>query len=83
MNEKLTLKKKKNIFKPLSITETGQKTIGISQSMFESFWNQLAKIDCTSDEKQQCLNRLKEASCWYSRGIAKYHQVQEDEKKMT
>ena len=82
MKETLTLNKKpknvKKIFKSLLITEAGSRAIGISQSNFEIFWRSLNRIDCTSDEKYKCLDHLKEASSWYTRGIAKYNQKEED-----
>lgn len=74
MKEKLTLKNKKNIFKTLEITEKGVMCIGITQSNFENFWSQLEKIECSPEEKNECLRKLKEACSWYSRGIAKYNQ---------
>ncbi len=82
MTEVLTLKKNnkkiKNLFKTLKITETGGRTIGIAQSNFENFWSQIDKIDATKYEKQECLDKLKEACFWLSRGIAKYHELKEE-----
>lgn len=89
MNKILTLKnkedkenkkqKKQNIsFKPMKITNVGGRAIGIAQNNFENFWNQIDKIDACKYEKQQCLDRLKEACSWITRGIAKYHEVKEE-----
>lgn len=89
MNKILTLKKDekteekkqkkvKNLFKTLNITEAGVRTIGIAQNNFENFWCQLDRIDASKYEKQECLDRLKEACNWITRGIAKYHEVKED-----
>lgn len=89
MNKILTLKKEENkedkkqkkaktLFKPLKVTDAGGRTIGIAQNNFENFWSQLDKIDACKYEKQQCLDRLKEACNWITRGIAKYHEVKEE-----
>jgi len=75
---KKNIKKNKNLFKPLQITEVGRRTIGIAQSNFENLWNQIDKIDASKYEKQECLDKLKEACCWLTRGIAKYHELKEE-----
>ncbi len=79
MNEVFKLKKNNkkgiNLFKTLQITETGCRTIGIAQSNFENFWNQIDKIDASKYEKQECLDKLKEACNWITIGIAKYHEI--------
>ena len=89
MKEMLTLKKEekkeekkqkkdKFLFKALKVTDAGGRTIGIAQNSFEHFWYHLDKIDACKYEKQQCLDRLKEACNWITRGIAKYHEVKEE-----
>lgn len=82
MKEMLSLnkspKKVKNIFKTLKLNEVGVRSIGIAQSNFENLWSQIDKIDATKYEKQECLDKLKEACFWLSRGIAKYHEIKEE-----
>ncbi len=44
--------------------------MSLTQQRFEELWIKLEKIDCSPYEKEQSLNKLKEACAWFARGVA-------------
>jgi hypothetical protein len=59
-----------NQFKRLRLTVKGLRDLPLTQQRFEELWIKLEKIKCADYEREQCLNKLKEACSWFTRGIA-------------
>ena len=70
----------KNQFKHHRLTTKGFKSISTTQQVFENFWIKLSKVDCSEYEKQMALDKLKEASSWFTRGLALKHVDNSDDK---
>lgn len=73
-----------NQFNRHRLTVKGLTDLPLTQQRFEDLWLKLEKIKCTQEEKEQCLNKLKEACSWFTRGVALYNmEVEDDEKTKT
>lgn len=59
-----------NQFTRHRLTVKGLRDLPLTQQRFEELWIKLEKIKCSEYEKQQCLNKLKEACAWFTRGVA-------------
>lgn len=68
-------------FKRHRLTTKGLKYLPLTQQRFEELWIKLEKITCNPYEKEQCLNKLKEACAWFTRGVAFCHIEPENSEK--
>ncbi len=60
-------------FKRHRLTTKGFQFLSLTQQRFEDLWIKLQEIECNQYEKEQCLNKLKEACAWFTRGVAASH----------
>jgi hypothetical protein len=70
-----------NQFKRHRLTTKGLKDLPLTQQRFEELWIKLEKIGCNNYEKEQCLNKLKEACAWFTRGVALLNAESDEEVK--
>lgn len=70
-----------NQFKRHRLTTKGLKYLPLTQQRFEELWIKLEKIDCSQHEKEQCLNKLKEACAWFTRGVALFNAESDEDVK--
>lgn len=70
-----------NQFNRHRLTVKGLQYLPLTQQRFEELWIKLEKIDCNPYEKEQCLNKIKEACAWFTRGVAILNSECEEEVK--